>query len=220
MCRSVRLLPLRLVRVQGGVLLQLSSLLANYQARNVTTVYENNYPVWQVGGWVDIPPKWALFQFCSRRHCSSGHMNTVAECGAIHCCVCMRRWHVLQGGNGNTFTVDARIRIPPNQVHLYRYLHDTVLATAALTGARCFAAMLFSRRPSTCMLLFMLFPSTRVICLLLLLLMMLLWGSAGRVCQRCSSGAGCSLLAQLASTQGEAEGTSCGPLGETAGDRR
>lgn len=35
--------------LQGGVLLQLSSLLANYQARNVTTVYENNYPVWQVG---------------------------------------------------------------------------------------------------------------------------------------------------------------------------
>lgn len=43
---------------QGGVLLQLSSLLAAYQERNVTTVYDNHYPVWQVkqhlagrGGW-------------------------------------------------------------------------------------------------------------------------------------------------------------------------
>jgi hypothetical protein len=35
--------------VQGGVLLELSSLLAAYQARNVTTVYNNRYPVWQVG---------------------------------------------------------------------------------------------------------------------------------------------------------------------------
>lgn len=34
--------------LQGGVLLQLSSLLAAYQARNVTTVYDNSYPVWQV----------------------------------------------------------------------------------------------------------------------------------------------------------------------------
>jgi hypothetical protein len=32
--------------------------------------------------------------------------------------------------------------------------------------------------------------------------------------------AGCGLLAQLASTQGEAEGSSCGPLGETVGDCR
>lgn len=38
-----------LLLVQGGVLLQLSSLLAAYQARNVTTVYNNHYPVWQVG---------------------------------------------------------------------------------------------------------------------------------------------------------------------------
>jgi hypothetical protein len=36
--------------LQGGVLLKLSSLLAAYQERNVTTVYNNFYPVWQVGG--------------------------------------------------------------------------------------------------------------------------------------------------------------------------
>lgn len=35
--------------VQGGVLLQLSGLLAAYQERNVTTLYNNFYPVWQVG---------------------------------------------------------------------------------------------------------------------------------------------------------------------------
>lgn len=35
--------------LQGGVLLQLSSVLAAYQARNVTTVFNNQYPVWQVG---------------------------------------------------------------------------------------------------------------------------------------------------------------------------
>lgn len=57
--------------VQGGVLLQLSSVLAAYQARNVTTVFNNQYPVWQ-------------------------------------------------GGNSNTFTVDAKIRIPAHQVHMYR----------------------------------------------------------------------------------------------------
>lgn len=37
------------VAMQGGVLLQLSSMLAAYQARNVTTVFNNQYPVWQVG---------------------------------------------------------------------------------------------------------------------------------------------------------------------------
>jgi len=28
---------------------------------------------------------------------------------------------MLQGGNSNTFTVDAKIRIPAHQVHMYRY---------------------------------------------------------------------------------------------------
>lgn len=36
--------------VQGDMVLQLSSLFSSYQAQNVTTVYENQYPVWKVSG--------------------------------------------------------------------------------------------------------------------------------------------------------------------------
>jgi len=32
------------------VVLQLSSLLSNYQQRNITTVFDNRYPVWKVSG--------------------------------------------------------------------------------------------------------------------------------------------------------------------------
>jgi hypothetical protein len=34
--------------LQGDVVLQLSSLLSNYQQRNITTVFDNRYPVWKV----------------------------------------------------------------------------------------------------------------------------------------------------------------------------
>ncbi|WIA35027.1 hypothetical protein OEZ86_003518 [Tetradesmus obliquus] len=57
--------------VQGDVVLQLSSLLSNYQQHNITTVFDNRYPVWKAG-------------------------------------------------SSQEFVVDAKIRIPPNQVHSYR----------------------------------------------------------------------------------------------------
>lgn len=44
------LLALRCGSLQGDVVLQLSSLLSNYQARNITTVFHNQYPVWKVTG--------------------------------------------------------------------------------------------------------------------------------------------------------------------------
>jgi hypothetical protein len=39
---------LLLLLLQGDVVLQLSSLLSNYQQRNITTVFDNRYPVWKV----------------------------------------------------------------------------------------------------------------------------------------------------------------------------
>eukprot|EP00878_Enallax_costatus_P029034 GHUV01031416.1.p3 GENE.GHUV01031416.1~~GHUV01031416.1.p3 ORF type:complete len:104 (-),score=28.18 GHUV01031416.1:1194-1505(-) len=36
--------------VQTELLLQLDRLFGKYQARNVTTVFDNRYPVWKVGG--------------------------------------------------------------------------------------------------------------------------------------------------------------------------
>eukprot|EP00879_Flechtneria_rotunda_P010982 GHRR01011475.1.p1 GENE.GHRR01011475.1~~GHRR01011475.1.p1 ORF type:complete len:315 (+),score=105.62 GHRR01011475.1:284-1228(+) len=58
--------------LQGDMMLQLGSLFSSYQARNSTTVFDNQFPVWKAG-------------------------------------------NSLEG-----FTVDVKIRIPPNQVHVYR----------------------------------------------------------------------------------------------------
>eukprot|EP00877_Chromochloris_zofingiensis_P012890 jgi/Chrzof1/7855/Cz02g38290.t1 len=57
--------------LQVDAALQLSSIIAKYQARNFTTVFQNQYPIWQAG-------------------------------------------------NGNDFIIDARVRIPANQLQIYR----------------------------------------------------------------------------------------------------
>lgn len=35
--------------MQGDAILQLSNIFSSYQARNVTTEFQNQYPVWRVG---------------------------------------------------------------------------------------------------------------------------------------------------------------------------
>jgi hypothetical protein len=97
--------------LQGDALLQLSRLLSSYQGRNMSTVFANQYPVWQVRGQRD---------WCGE---AGGQRCSLVWMQRAPCVQHVLLLFCLQAGSGQSFTVDAKIRIPPNQVVVYRCAH-------------------------------------------------------------------------------------------------
>ncbi len=95
------------VCVQPSLVLEMQSILSGYLTRNFTTTYSNNYPVWVVS-----PHHKACFARPLQIRLLLCAMLTASRPSWL--------WHKTQSGTGNSFNLQMRIRIPPNQVIFYR----------------------------------------------------------------------------------------------------